>query len=354
MRKTIISLCFVLLAMAMRAQVGINTISPRATLEIKKSNKKGANEGLIVPILSKSELSGVGKYEKPSLLYIKDADVFVNRSQLGKVTQEGFYYYNGMQWVPLSSTNYNVEELAQELYPKIEERYFTNIYNNNGRLKIGTNSGINARTTLEVSAASGDPLMVHTSSSSLSGISLRNANYTRGADLKINQIGDFYITDEVDNQRLYISNNNGNVGINTISPSEKLEINGNIKAAAFFGTNPNSIFPDYVFEHYYTGNSELKPNYQFKSLAEVEKFIKEKGHLPHYPSAAEVRDNGYVDIAKVQITNVEKIEELYLHIIDQNKIIQQQNQRLQEQESMLKSLQVQVNELKDLINSHKE
>ncbi|MFK8100888.1 MAG: hypothetical protein AB8G15_00115 [Saprospiraceae bacterium] len=68
---------------------------------------------------------------------------------------------------------------------------------------------------------------------------------------------------------------------------------------------------DYVFEE----------NYELKSLAQVEAFIKENGHLPNVPSATTVETAGISigDISKVQ---QEKIEELFLHMIELNKTVE--------------------------------
>lgn len=76
--------------------------------------------------------------------------------------------------------------------------------------------------------------------------------------------------------------------------------------------NLMSAWADYVFA----------PDYQLKPLAEVETFIKENGHLPNVPSAAKVAEEGLElgEIAKVQ---QEKIEELTLYLIEQNKKIEE-------------------------------
>lgn len=68
---------------------------------------------------------------------------------------------------------------------------------------------------------------------------------------------------------------------------------------------------DYVFNE----------NYDLKPLAEVEKFITEKGHLPNVPSACEIQSDGIAlgEMAKIQ---QEKIEELTLYLIQQNKEIE--------------------------------
>lgn len=62
-------------------------------------------------------------------------------------------------------------------------------------------------------------------------------------------------------------------------------------------------------------------DYQLPSLEEVEKHIKEKGHLINMPSGKEIEDNGLFvgEITKIQ---QEKIEELTLYLIEQKKEIE--------------------------------
>ncbi|MCK0205814.1 hypothetical protein [Ornithobacterium rhinotracheale] len=138
---------------------------------------------------------------------------------------------------------------------------------------------------------------------------------------------------------------NGNVGIGTFvyknAPEldEKLVVQGNVKAESFLGANGAGIFPDYVFEDYYQGNSSIKADYKFKSLSQVEDFVKQNGHLPGYASAKQIQKQGYVDLMATQLTNVEKIEELYLHSIEQDKALKAKDAKIQELEARLAKLE---------------
>lgn len=106
-------------------------------------------------------------------------------------------------------------------------------------------------------------------------------------------------------ERMIISSD-GLVGIGTLSPSEKLTVNGNILAKKLRITQ--SGWPDYVFAE----------NYKLKSLASVESFIKQNGHLPDVPSATEVENKG-LDVGDNQAVLLKKIEELTLYVIDLQK-----------------------------------
>lgn len=84
-------------------------------------------------------------------------------------------------------------------------------------------------------------------------------------------------------------------------------------------------------------------NYQLKPLEEVEKHIEEKGHLPNIPSAEEVVKNG-INLGEMDAKLLEKIEELTLYSIEQNKqikVLQEENKTLRSQSEDIKELKKQ-------------
>jgi hypothetical protein len=103
---------------------------------------------------------------------------------------------------------------------------------------------------------------------------------------------------------------NGNVGIGTTSPgSFKLAVNGKIwtQEVNVAMTNPG---PDYVFEK----------NYDLLSLTELETYISQNKHLPEVPSAKEMEKDG-LNLKEMNLILLKKVEELTLHLIEQNKTI---------------------------------
>ena len=113
--------------------------------------------------------------------------------------------------------------------------------------------------------------------------------------------------------------NNGNVGIGSINPDSKLTVNGTIHSTEVKVTQ--TVPADYVFQKYYTGKSELKSDYTMPTLAEVESFTKINNHLPNVPSAKEMQQNG-VSLGEMSNVLLQKIEELTLYVIEQNKKIE--------------------------------
>ena len=115
--------------------------------------------------------------------------------------------------------------------------------------------------------------------------------------------------------------NNGYVGIGTKNPDEKLTVKGKIHAKEV--KVDLNIPADYVFQKYYTGTSSLKDNYTLPTLEYVETFTKKNHHLPEVPSAKEIQKNG---LHLKQMTNLllQKIEELTLYTIEQEKKLKKQ------------------------------
>lgn len=125
--------------------------------------------------------------------------------------------------------------------------------------------------------------------------------------------------------------NYGNVGIGTVNmQGYKLAVNGKIRTQEIKVEATN--WPDYVFTK----------DYQLPTLEKTEKHIKDKGHLPGIPSAADVKANG-IGLGEMNAKLLQKIEELTLHLIEQNKSIQKQNKKF---EAKIATQQKEINILK--------
>lgn len=107
-------------------------------------------------------------------------------------------------------------------------------------------------------------------------------------------------------------NDNGKVGIGTtqIPDSFKLAVAGRIIAEEVVIKLQNTWWPDYVF----------KPDYNLMPLHQVEQFVTTNNHLPGIPSADEVQNDG-ISMGEMQNKLLQKIEELTLYIIEQQKQI---------------------------------
>ncbi|WP_316634953.1 hypothetical protein [uncultured Flavobacterium sp.] len=119
-------------------------------------------------------------------------------------------------------------------------------------------------------------------------------------------------------ERMRIANN-GNVGIGTINPTNKLDVNGTIHSKKVKVDMNN--WSDFVF----------KKEYDLPTLKEVEKHITEKGHLENIPSEEEVLKNG-INLGEMNSKLLQKIEEMTLYMIEQNKQIIDLQHRLEKVE----------------------
>ncbi len=127
------------------------------------------------------------------------------------------------------------------------------------------------------------------------------------------------------------------VGVRTWNPQYELDVTGSIRAtgSVYYGGTAGSANgtayskPDYVFEE----------SYQMLQTEEVEEFLNKENHLPWITSAVkEKEENGeVVDMTRMAFETVESVENIQLQVIEQQKLIQNQ--------------QKEIDELKDLINT---
>ncbi|HLU51935.1 MAG TPA: hypothetical protein VKZ42_07195 [Flavobacteriaceae bacterium] len=121
---------------------------------------------------------------------------------------------------------------------------------------------------------------------------------------------------------------NGFIGIGTKNPDALLTVKGTIHTQEVLVDLDGAVAPDYVFETYFTGKSDLKIDYRLRSLEEVEIFVEKHHHLPGIPTALQMEEEG-VSLKEMNLLLLEKIEELTLYAIEQNKEINQLKSRIE-------------------------
>lgn len=111
----------------------------------------------------------------------------------------------------------------------------------------------------------------------------------------------------------------GRVGIGTSAPATGYALSINGKAVCTEVLVDNVVnWPDYVFSE----------NYSLMNLSELEKSIKENNHLPGIPAAAEVENSGVL-LGDMQKKLLQKVEELTLYTIEQDKQIRELQNKIE-------------------------
>jgi hypothetical protein len=128
----------------------------------------------------------------------------------------------------------------------------------------------------------------------------------------------------------------GKVGIGVVNPDEALTVKGVIHTKEVrVDLNSPLAGPDYVFE----------PTYNLAPLTEIESFIKEHKHLPEVPSAQQMYEEG-LNLKEMNLLLLKKVEELTLHVIEQNKKLEAQTSINEEQGKKIESLESKLKEQK--------
>ena len=175
MNKTYTLLSFFIVSMVSNAQVGIGTKSPLTTLDVKeKRNEYNVNDasfsdGVLIPRLTKQELANkvlniYTSTSKGTLVFVKEITSVVSGPSLSAIediNEIGFYYFNGTKWIPISGENLD--------------------NSNDAWINNPTNSRVELATTSD-----GQP--------------------------------------RIENTQVVVTDN-GNVGINVLNPTKRLEIN---------------------------------------------------------------------------------------------------------------------------------
>ncbi len=120
-------------------------------------------------------------------------------------------------------------------------------------------------------------------------------------------------------------NSDGKIGIGTTNPQSLLSVNGTITSKEIKVTETG--WSDFVFEE----------KYDLPSLNQLEMYIKQNKHLPGIPSAEEVKQNGF-SLGEMQSKLLQKIEELTLYVIEQNKklnAMEKENEALKQRITIL-------------------
>ncbi|WP_411898348.1 hypothetical protein [Elizabethkingia occulta] len=310
------------------------------TYGMKNSDYTGGVYSYIGKVLAEWAESGIIVYLRGGTTYNTDGIIKKND---GTYTATAGSQIN-LSAVPITEPNFNIPPGVYvsnwEINAHTQSMNINNLYSKNGNIGIGNNSPqskLDINGTIMVGGDTGN-LDITSLSNSLD--MLKNTGKLAigwnlsGGGGETNFIAnrgkgsaggfDFYdYTNEGQRKRLLLLNSNGNALLDGKLEAKEIKVT----------TTPTA---DFVFED----------SYQLPDLESVEKHIKEKKHLPEIASAAEMQKDG-VSIGDFQIKLLQKIEELTLYSIEQNKLNKEQSELLHQQIQINKTLEQRLQNLEN-------
>ncbi|MBW7675114.1 cell wall anchor protein [Chryseobacterium chendengshani] len=206
-----------------------------------------------------------------------------------------------------------------------------------GNVRIGLNDTFNSDSSLRVYKTENTSFEVANSNGFLQ-IARSNCNGCYGANVGetvIRNIGTnsqgsstiiFSIPNDANDGASYIGINDGANGTwAKFFNNATARFNGKIFAKEV--EVKANVWADYVFNK----------DYQLLTLDEVEKHINKNGHLPNVPSAKVILEKG-INVAEMDAKLLEKIEELTLYSIEQNKQLKSQYEEINELKKQVQKL----------------
>ncbi|OFX42478.1 MAG: hypothetical protein A2046_09020 [Bacteroidetes bacterium GWA2_30_7] len=271
--------------------IGIGAPSPQAILHIKSDGSGFEENGNVLPIVENTGTGAAGwKF----------------------LTGGGI---NGPYWIIHAAGGSN-QGLGKFVFRSDSVEVMTltrekkDGWNDVRRVGIGTTS---PTSNLQVQNAENTDIRVKSTGSNKTALLwAANNNFGLAFGIGTDNKGHIYYN-ETSPQESMTFLNNGNVGIGTPTPDEKLQVKGNIKACKVIVANPGGGWCDYVFDD----------KYKLPSLFDVEQYVKQHKHLPDVPSEKEVTENG-IDVGQMNTILLKKIEELTLYSIEQQKQLEKQ------------------------------
>lgn len=146
-RTTLLMFCLTMAAITLKAQVGINTEDPQATLHVMShATNSTTSEGIIAPNLTRAQVIGkdaqYGAAQKGAYVYITSVDG-TETVKTAHITTTGYYFFNGDMWQPMDYTpeflylpSFNLPMpsvstgLTYDLYTKVYKAQFSKSGNN--------------------------------------------------------------------------------------------------------------------------------------------------------------------------------------------------------------------------------
>ncbi|MEL7677062.1 hypothetical protein [Elizabethkingia meningoseptica] len=272
---------------------------------VQNSDNTGNWYSYIGKVICIWENTGILVYLRGGTTYYTDGNVIKN---------DGVDSSGKLSSVPITEPGFNIPRgiyIANwEINSNTQSMNIDNLYSKNGNIGIGNNSPLSK---LDIASSKqneynyGDILIGDSTISMRLGTASEYSwiQSYGGKPLFMNRLGN----------NIVLNSQGGNVGIGVNNPKNKLDVNGTVHAKEV--KVDMAGWADFVFHK----------DYELPTLDEVEKHIQEKGHLPNIPNTKEVTENG-LSLGESQKLLLQKIEELTLYSIEQNKRIQKLEEKI--------------------------
>lgn len=337
-------------------KIGVNVVNPGAVMDIK-------NNSTSFPVLRLRGIGSSKNYGESSMDFIVESPTTTSEVSVAQISGYSSFYavpQTRALYFYVSNTTTNILERKMAIFDSGDVIIGSNFTYSNYRLSVNSSSN----TSIAQFCNNLNGAIIQILGLEDRGV-IRNGSFDKGLEfttlksggtsndyqLYLAHTGEVGIGTNVPNGKLHIKsvsgqnplrvqisgstkflvNSNGGVSIGSTStpPQNGLYVNGSVGIGTTTVHNYKlavagkiiteelvvkllANWPDYVFEE----------SYDLKSLDEVEQYINEHKHLPNVPSAREVEENG-IGIGEMNAILLQKIEELTLHAIKQQKMIEE-------------------------------